>query len=129
MTASNGHTIIGIIVISVLTLQPISGYITHLIFKKRQHSNAFGIAHRWLGRVFLVLGVINGGLGFQLSDNTNKGLVAYSVLGAFFFSLWFGLAVWRWWQGRNGGRREAEVEKGKDSFESVGSGVTAGTDA
>lgn len=62
---ANGHAIIGIIVISVLLVQPLLGIVAHWIYKKRDARNAhkresrvtgFGVTHRWVGRVFLVLG-------------------------------------------------------------------------
>ena len=42
-------------------------------------------SHKWLGRVLLVLGAINGGLGLQLSANTRKGEIAYGVVAGVVF--------------------------------------------
>ena len=59
-----------------------------MLFRKHQKSTVWGAAHCWMGRVILILGTINGGLGLQLSGNTVKGEIAYGVLAGFFFSLW-----------------------------------------
>lgn len=45
-------------------------------------------AHVWLGRVILTLGIINGGLGFMLADNTRTGPIAYGVIAAIFFAVY-----------------------------------------
>lgn len=91
---SNGHAIIGIIVIGVLFLQPFGGLIAHKIFKRDHRTNIFGIGHRWLGRIFITLGVINGGLGLQLAANTRAGEIAYGVLAGVFFTLWIAVVIW-----------------------------------
>lgn len=88
LTASNGHPIIGIIVIGVLFLQPFGGLLHHMLFRKHQKPTVWGAAHRWMGRVMLILGAINGGLGLQLSADTVKGEIAYGVLAGIFFALW-----------------------------------------
>lgn len=36
----------------------------------------------WLGRIIITLGIINGGLGFLLADNTRSGAIAYGVIAA-----------------------------------------------
>lgn len=95
LTASNGHPIIGIIIIGVLFFQPFGGIIAHKLFKQNKRSNLIGTGHKWLGRIFLILGVINGGLGLQLSANTVAGEIAYGVIAGIFFALWFCLVVWR----------------------------------
>lgn len=54
-----------------------------------------GLVHKWNGRVFLILGVINGGLGLQLSGNSTAAEIAYGVLAGVFFTLWFVVVVVR----------------------------------
>ena len=86
--ASNGHPIIGTIVIGLLILQPVLGYVHHVIYVK-EHRRTFWItAHIWYGRALLILAVINGGLGLQLSDNTVKGEIAYGVIAGVMFLLY-----------------------------------------
>ena len=95
LVTSNGHAIIGIIVIGVLFFQPFLGLLTHALFKKKGKTPAIGIIHRWIGRVFLVLGVINGGLGFQIAWANKPAEIAYGVVAGFFFLLWLGAALMR----------------------------------
>ncbi|KAK5018207.1 hypothetical protein LTR16_001238 [Cryomyces antarcticus] len=89
LVTPNGHSIIGIIVIGMLFFQPIGGLLHHHLYAKHQAPTAVGTGHRWIGRVFIILGTINGGLGLQLATEGKGPTIAYSVLAAFFFALWF----------------------------------------
>ncbi|KAJ5091008.1 hypothetical protein N7532_009692 [Penicillium argentinense] len=62
------HPIIGIIVVAGLTIfQPAMGLIQHRHYHKTGGKGAFAYLHRWFGRAMMILGVINVGLGFQLT--------------------------------------------------------------
>jgi hypothetical protein len=36
--------------------------------------------HIWYGRIIMALGIINGGLGLQLTNNTKTGKIVYAVI-------------------------------------------------
>ncbi|KAI2085789.1 hypothetical protein LOZ12_006346, partial [Ophidiomyces ophidiicola] len=82
------HPIIGIVVVAFLVLfQPALGLLQHLHFRKTGGRSTFGIFHRWGGRIFLVLGIVNGGLGFKYSGLGQPGVarpgaIAYAVFSA-----------------------------------------------
>ena len=62
------HPVIGIIVVGSLVLfQPALGLLQHHHFRKTGGKGIFAYLHRWLGRSMMILGVINFGLGFQLT--------------------------------------------------------------
>jgi hypothetical protein len=82
------HAIIGIAVVGSLLLQPITGLIHHLLYKKTGRANAATYPHIWWGRAVITLGIINGALGLQLSGNTTKGEVAYGIVAGFMWLLW-----------------------------------------
>ncbi|EEP76748.1 predicted protein [Uncinocarpus reesii 1704] len=83
---SGYHPIIGLVTIgSLLLFQPALGLVQHIHFRRTGETSSFGIIHRWGGRLLLVLGVINGGLGFMFSGIGNPGVpkagaIAYSVI-------------------------------------------------
>lgn len=93
------HTIIGTAVVSYLIVfQPLLGFLQHRYFVKHGEGSFFGLAHRWLGRAFLILGMINGGLGLQLARQlagnagATSGLeIAYGVvagvMGTFYIAV------------------------------------------
>ncbi|KAL4972984.1 hypothetical protein BDW66DRAFT_169086 [Aspergillus desertorum] len=59
------HPILGLTLISTLLLiQPVLGYIQHEHFLRVGGKSYFAYVHRWLGRVGILLGVVNGMLGF-----------------------------------------------------------------
>ncbi|PWY75387.1 CBD9-like protein [Aspergillus heteromorphus CBS 117.55] len=64
----HAHPVIGIIVIGILTLvQPAMGIMQHRHFKREGGKSVFAYAHRWVGRCMIILGMINGGLGFRMA--------------------------------------------------------------
>jgi hypothetical protein len=84
------HPIIGMVAISMLVaFQPIMGLVQHLHYRKHQSKTLFAYAHRWLGRLCILLGIINGGLGFMyaggLGDDAvpTGAVIVYSVLSGF----------------------------------------------
>ena len=51
--------------------------------------------HVWLGRIAVTLGIINGGLGLRLSDNTTKGEIAYGVIAGLVWVGWVAVVIWK----------------------------------
>lgn len=80
------HAIIGMVVILYLILfQPIMGFLQHRYFRRKGKKGVFGYIHRWLGRVFITLGIINAGLGFRITEIGGSAapigaVVAYGVV-------------------------------------------------
>jgi len=112
LVTSNGHAIIGIIVVGALIFQPVGGLVAHRMFKHDGRQNAAGMSHKWLGRILLILGAINGGLGLQLAANTVSGEIAYGVIAGFFFLLWFVVIAWTEFRGKQKSK-DLEIEETK----------------
>ncbi|KAJ5927757.1 hypothetical protein N7466_006713 [Penicillium verhagenii] len=80
------HIIIGIIVIASLVLfQPAMGLLQHRFFRKTGGKGPFAYMHRWFGRIMIILGVINVGLGFQFTgigdpDAPRSAAIAIGVI-------------------------------------------------
>ncbi|OQD84849.1 hypothetical protein PENANT_c011G10889 [Penicillium antarcticum] len=97
---NNAHTVIGTIVVVALFLQPFIGLAHHLRFRKNRKPS---FIHIWYGRVLILLGIINGGLGLKLAANSTGGAIAYGVVGGIFGMLIIILAIQRkaknrgWW--------------------------------
>jgi len=85
---STNHAIIGLVVFATLFLQPVSGLLHHAIYKRRDRPDAAEYMHVWFGRAIIVLGIINGGLGLKLSDNTKNGKIAYGVVAGVIGLAW-----------------------------------------
>ncbi|KAL4880206.1 hypothetical protein BJY04DRAFT_82004 [Aspergillus karnatakaensis] len=89
---NNGHTILGTVIVVFLLFQPFIGFWHHRQFKKTQTKGVWSHAHVWVGRIFLLLGIINGGTGLKLADNTTGGLIAYGVVAGVFGIAWIAIA-------------------------------------
>lgn len=64
----NHHPIIGMVVVAGLAVfQPAMGLLQHRHFRKTGGKGLFAYLHRWFGRIMFALGVINVGLGFQMT--------------------------------------------------------------
>jgi hypothetical protein len=80
------HVIIGIVVVASLALfQPAMGLLQHRFFRKTGGKGPFAYMHRWFGRIMIVLGVINVGLGFQFTgvgdpDAPRSAVIAVGVI-------------------------------------------------
>lgn len=77
---SNAHTIIGTVTGVLVITQVFVGFIHHFRFRKTQRKTLWTAFHIWYGRVIILLGIINGGLGLQLAANTTAGEIAYGVV-------------------------------------------------
>ncbi|EGP91220.1 unnamed protein product [Zymoseptoria tritici ST99CH_3D1] len=73
------HPRIGIVVFALLAFQPVFGFVHHLLFKKQGRRTLVGIVHANTGRVVILLGIINGGLGLKLKGSPKKDMIAYGV--------------------------------------------------
>ena len=79
---NNAHPIIGITVVALILFQPIFGLSHHYVFVRTARRTFWATVHVWLGRALITLGIINGGLGLQLSDNTRAGEIVYGIVAA-----------------------------------------------
>ena len=80
---NNAHPIIGIALFVILLVQPLLGFLHHRLFKKYGHRTFWSYAHLFHGRVAILLGMVNGGLGIQLAGTASMGAkIAYAVVAA-----------------------------------------------
>ncbi|KAH8719184.1 integral membrane protein [Phaeosphaeriaceae sp. PMI808] len=91
------HPIIGIILLVAVFFQPFLGFMHHSAFKKYNSRTLWSHAHIWLGRVAITLGMINGGLGLRLANNSNlsskPGMIVYGVVAALMWLAWVAASV------------------------------------
>lgn len=77
---SETHPIIGLVLIALLLVQPLAGWLHHRQFLRSGQRSAVSHGHIWTGRIAIVLGMINGGLGLQLGGVETRYVIAYSVV-------------------------------------------------
>jgi len=79
---TRAHPIIGIVLLIILCVQPLGGFLHHRYFKKYGRRSTVSYAHIGIGRIAIILGMINGGLGLQLAGVQGSSVIAYSVIAA-----------------------------------------------
>ena len=99
---------------SLLFIQASTGPVHHILYKKTKAPTTWGIVHRWLGRVLMVLGAIEVGLGLQISRHKEKWIIAYSVLVSLFFGAWLIVSLRLYYSKRN---------QGSSGYESSGADI------
>lgn len=67
-------------IVALLGLQPIFGFLHHLQYRRQGQRGIFSHIHIWYGRATIIIGIVNGGLGLQLSGGSNTYIIVYSVL-------------------------------------------------
>ncbi|PPJ55887.1 hypothetical protein CBER1_03784 [Cercospora berteroae] len=76
---SEAHPIIGTVVFGLMLSQPIFGIIHHQMFKKVGGRTAASWFHLSVGRIVIILGIINGGLGLKLTNQSRAAKIGYGV--------------------------------------------------
>jgi len=103
------HQIIGFIVVAMLVLfQPAMGLYQHLHYHKTGGRTIFGVMHRWLGRSMIILGIVNGGLGWQLT-RSQTAYVPYGVVAGIVFVIYISVLLFAWY--RSGQPQDVQDEK------------------
>ncbi|EPS36280.1 hypothetical protein H072_10217 [Dactylellina haptotyla CBS 200.50] len=109
------HTIIGFAVVGSLVIQPILGVIHHWLYKKHQKPTWWGIMHRWFGRTIIVVGIVNGGLGLLLAENTKGGKIVYAAIAGV-AGLVYLMVVVQWFFRTRAVRKTAEKQLKKKNY-------------
>lgn len=105
--ADEYHPKIGYVVVGCLVLfQPAFGLAQHIHFRKTQQRGSYGVLHAWFGRSVLLLGIINGGLGFLWSGIGEPGTpksaaIAYVVVAAIMVASYAGVILFSTFRKRN----------------------------
>lgn len=77
---TEAHPIIGIVLVAMVTIQPLAGWLHHKQFIRSGQRSTVSHGHIWIGRIAIILGMINGGLGLELGGVETRYVIAYSVV-------------------------------------------------
>ncbi|KAJ0413523.1 hypothetical protein BJY00DRAFT_319722 [Aspergillus carlsbadensis] len=113
--APAAHPIIGIIAVGGLSLvQPTLGWLQHRHFKRMGGKSVSALGHRWFGRAMIVLGIVNGGLGFWWVgsgvEGWKAGMIAFAVVAGVVFVVYVAVIIWI----LTGGARQPELHGVQD---------------
>ncbi|KAF1358559.1 integral membrane protein, partial [Lizonia empirigonia] len=77
---TESHPIIGLVLVALMVFQPLAGWFHHRQFLRTGQRSAISHGHIWVGRIAIILGMINGGLGLELGRVETRYIIAYSVV-------------------------------------------------
>lgn len=63
-----------------MSVQPVLGWIHHRNYLKYQRRTTISYGHMWYGKGIMIVGIVNGGIGLQLSGASTGVVAAYVVL-------------------------------------------------
>lgn len=90
---SEPHAVIGLLLFSVFFFMPFFGALHHRVYQKVQKRTFWSYAHIFTGRIGIILGVINGGLGLRLASASRSSIIAYGVLAGLMGVAYIGAIV------------------------------------
>ncbi|PSR79543.1 hypothetical protein BD289DRAFT_93294 [Coniella lustricola] len=85
---ANYHPILGILIFVLVILQPILGILHHRQFKLTQRRVLVSHLHLWNGRLVIILGIVNGGLGLRISNASTDVKTKYAIVAGVLGGLW-----------------------------------------
>jgi hypothetical protein len=87
------HAIIGMILLAIFFFMPVLGAVHHAVCKRLQRRSAWSYAHIFTGRIGIILGIVNGGLGLQLAGAESSHKIAYGVCAGVMGAVYISAAV------------------------------------
>jgi hypothetical protein len=121
-TLNDAHPIIGIALFALLAFQPMLGFLHHVFFKRHNARTIWSYGHIWFGRIAIILGIVNGGLGLGLAKRTGhmvppqSAVIGYSVVAGFFGLAYILSAIYgERKRGQSSAAHEESQSKGSES--------------
>ncbi|KAH7258024.1 hypothetical protein BKA59DRAFT_491452 [Fusarium tricinctum] len=85
------HTQLGLAIVTLLSIQPVLGWIHHHRYTKNEGRGVIKHIHVWYGRVLMILGIVNGGFGLKLAGQTSEiWIIAYGVVAGVLIMAYIG---------------------------------------
>ncbi|TKA71551.1 hypothetical protein B0A55_07059 [Friedmanniomyces simplex] len=119
---SQAHPIIGLVLFVSLLLQPVLGWMHHGLYKKYAGRTLWSDGHLSIGRIAIVFGMINGGLGLQLAYAGSGAKIAYGVVAGIVGVVYLAAIVYGEVRRNKHAIGNGQDEKGRDGLDREGSG-------
>lgn len=98
----------GTVIVVLMVVQPALGFAHHRQYMKTQQRGMLSIVHMAYGRLLMLLGVINGGLGLQLAGASQSLIVAYAIVSVIIGLMYTSVKVFFLFRRRNASGPRAE---------------------
>ncbi|KAL7623436.1 hypothetical protein AAE478_007118 [Parahypoxylon ruwenzoriense] len=107
---NSAHQVIGLLIFIFIFAQFTLGFLHHRTFKKTQQTTKMAPIHVWLGRVIVVMGIVNGFLGFPLAQASQYNYVLAGLILFLFPAMILILVTKKFIQKRWNKNKEASSE-------------------
>lgn len=106
----SAHTQIGTAVCWAMLIQPALGWFHHRHYLRHQARGAVSHAHVWYGRALVLLGLVNVGLGLQLTSASATLMGVYAILAAVVGAFYASIKIFMLMMRRNAAARSEEED-------------------
>ncbi|CAK4034639.1 integral membrane [Lecanosticta acicola] len=115
------HTIIGTLLFAMAWVQPILGTTHHFLYQVSGQRSLISAIHVFFGRLFILIGMVNGGVGLLLRGNATRAEnIAYGTVVGGIWVVYILLSLG--WEIK---RETRSAEEGKGRSESESSDVSS----
>ncbi|KAF5125461.1 hypothetical protein E5D57_010148 [Metarhizium anisopliae] len=76
----DAHMQLGLAVSILMTIQPVLGWLHHTHFLKHGQRGPISHVHTWYGRIIMILGIVNGGIGLHFAGASSRFVVTYAIV-------------------------------------------------
>ncbi|KAJ4146821.1 hypothetical protein LMH87_001380 [Akanthomyces muscarius] len=95
MWFNESHVQLGTVVCAMMLFQVGLGWMHHRNYVKYQRRSWVSYCHIWYGRVLIIVGIVNGGIGLKVSRAPITQIIAYSVIAAIVFAVYGAVTAYR----------------------------------
>ncbi|KFH44730.1 hypothetical protein ACRE_044910 [Hapsidospora chrysogenum ATCC 11550] len=90
------HQILGFFIVFFILFQFALGLLHHRQYRRTQMPTSYGKFHPWVGRLVLLLGIMNGFFGFTFALNRRYGIILAGLVIAMCFAIFVVIVGRRW---------------------------------
>ncbi|TWU74444.1 hypothetical protein ED733_004426 [Metarhizium rileyi] len=76
----DAHMQLGVVVSILMTIQPVLGWFHLRYFVKHGQRGPISHVHIWFGRIIMIVGIANGGIGLQGAGASSRFVVTYTIV-------------------------------------------------
>ncbi|KAH8698675.1 hypothetical protein BGW36DRAFT_396389 [Talaromyces proteolyticus] len=108
---NSAHQVLGLICIIAVLFQWGFGFWHHFQYKRTGKSTRYGVIHRYLGRVVMVLAIVVGGIGLTWCYASIGVVVSYAVIVVVISGIVVGSVMWKKYASSQHGRKNRSGEE------------------
>lgn len=89
-----------------MLIQPVLGWFHHKYYVKHQSRGPVSHGHIWYGRALMLLGLVNVGLGLQLTSASTTLMGLYAIMAAVVGAFYISIKIFKFMMRRNAAQLE-----------------------